>query len=336
MSSYAWAEPGVFEVASGVYRIPLPMPESVLRAVNVYVLRTDDGLVLIDGGWAGAEARDALIKALAHIGASPWEIERFLVTHVHRDHYTLAVMMRREYGAKVSLGRGELATLELMRQPERSPIDGQIARLPELGAPELAARLAASSGAPRDVIDWEAPDEWLDEGEIRLPDGRELQAVHTPGHTAGHMVFHDVANGLLFAGDHVLPAITPSIGLEASLSDDPLSAFLRSLAVIRDRPDAVLLSAHGPVAPSAHARVDELVAHHDARLDEIHRLAAGGAGTPAAIAEAMRWTRRGLRWSELDPFSAMMAVFETTAHLTLLVAQGRLSMSTRDGVRRYG
>lgn len=335
MIPLTWTEPGAFEVASDVYRIPLPMPGEGLRAVNVYVLRTDDGLVLIDGGWAAPAGRDALVKALAYIGTSPQEIERFLVTHVHRDHYTLAVMMRREFGAKVSLGRGERATLELMRQPQRSPLADQIVRLPGLGAPELARRLAASSDTPRDVTDWEPPDEWLDEGAVHLAGGRTLHAVHTPGHTAGHLVFHDVANGLLFAGDHVLPTITPSIGLEASLPDGPLSDFLRSLAAIRARPDAVLLGAHGPVAPSVHARVDELVAHHDARLDEIHRLAAAGAGTPAEVAEAMRWTRHELRWSELDPFGGMMAIFETAAHLELLVAQGRLSASTRDGVRHY-
>ncbi|MER5628233.1 MBL fold metallo-hydrolase [Streptosporangium sp. NPDC002544] len=333
--SLEWTEPGAFEVARNVYRIPLPMPSDSLHAVNVYVLYSDDGLVLIDGGWAVPEGRNALIKALAHLGASPHDIHRFLVTHVHRDHYTQAVAMRREFGAGVGLGHGERATLELMRQPDRSPLTNQIATLPELGAPELARRLGATQGERRDVTEWETPDEWLEEGPIPLFADRVLHAVSTPGHTAGHLVFHDLENRLLFAGDHVLPAITPSIGLEASLSGNPLGAFLNSLAVVRSRPDAMLLAAHGPVAPSAHARVDELIAHHDERLDEIHRLADSGAGSPGEIAQAMRWTRRGLRLTELAPFSGMMAVFETTAHLELLVAQGRLSMSMRDGVRHY-
>ena len=34
----AWTEPGTFEVAPGVYRIPLPLPNDGLRAVNVYAL----------------------------------------------------------------------------------------------------------------------------------------------------------------------------------------------------------------------------------------------------------------------------------------------------------
>ena len=59
------------------------------------------------------------------------------------------------------------------------------------------------------------PDEWLkDQVTIKLG-GRELRAVATPGHTQGHTVFADLAQNLLFAGDHVLPRITPSVGFEA-------------------------------------------------------------------------------------------------------------------------
>ena len=43
---------------------------------------------------------------------------------------------------------------------------------------------------------------------------RVLEAVATPGHTKGHLVFHDLDAGLLFSGDHVLPTISPSIGFE--------------------------------------------------------------------------------------------------------------------------
>jgi len=41
-----WTAAGVFEVAPGVYRIPLPLPNDGLRAVNVYAVVDGDGLVL--------------------------------------------------------------------------------------------------------------------------------------------------------------------------------------------------------------------------------------------------------------------------------------------------
>lgn len=39
-------------MAEGIYRIPLPLPMDGLKAVNVYVIETGEGLTLIDGGWA--------------------------------------------------------------------------------------------------------------------------------------------------------------------------------------------------------------------------------------------------------------------------------------------
>ena len=66
-----------------------------------------------------------------------------------------------------------------------------------------------------------------------------------PGHTAGHFVFADLDAGLLFAGDHVLPTITPSVGFELVYADDPLRDFLGSLERVRRLPDLRLLPAHG-------------------------------------------------------------------------------------------
>jgi glyoxylase-like metal-dependent hydrolase (beta-lactamase superfamily II) len=304
--------------------------------VNVYVLQADDGLVLVDGGWAIPAAREQLVASLAQLGAGLGDIRRFLVTHVHRDHYTNAVAVRREVGAHVALGAGERHTLELLNRPDRTPLQTQLDRLRRLGAKELADGIArAVSGQRPDPLDWEAPDEWLSTSTLELPGGRCLDVVETPGHTLGHVVFHDVEDGLLFAGDHVLPTITPSIAFEPALSDDPLGSFLRSLAKVRERPDALLLPAHGPVADSAHARVDELTAHHGRRLDEVGDAVRSGAGTAAEVAGVLRWTRHGRTLDELDGFNRMLAVFETGAHLELLALQGRLCREDVDGVLTY-
>ncbi len=271
-----WTEPGAFSVAPGVTRIPLPLPNDGLRAVNVYVLETPEGLVLVDGGWAIASAREVLDRGLAELGAGVGDITRFLVTHVHRDHYTMAVALRRDTGARVALGLGEKPTLDLLQRGDRRALSAQVPELRRMGATALADGIEkAVAGTVIDPSDWESPDDWLVEGPVPLPGGRVLETVPTPGHTAGHVVFHDLDAGLLFAGDHVLPTITPSIGFEPVLQDLPLAAFLRSLALVRSRPDARLLPAHGAVTGSVHARVDELVAHHEKRLQEV--LDAGGA-----------------------------------------------------------
>src|SRR3954462_9323039 len=102
-----WDRPGVFEVTTGVYRIPLPLPTDGLKAVNIYAVADADGIVLVDSGWAITEARTALETALDALGRELRDVSRFLVTHVHRDHYELAVTVRRELGNQISLGLGE-------------------------------------------------------------------------------------------------------------------------------------------------------------------------------------------------------------------------------------
>ena len=332
----AWTEPGLFEVAPGVYRIPLPLPNDGLRAVNVYALVHGADLLLIDSGWAIPGARAVLDQALAALGATAGDVRRILVTHVHRDHYTQAIYLRREFGVPVSLGIGDRESLAISMDAGRVPLQNQLAYLRLLGAGDIADRVAGLQG-PRDPYKtgWEAPDEWLRDGQVIAHGGRSLDVVATPGHTRGHVVFHDAGGGLLFAGDHVLPTITPSIGFEPMLSDDPLGAFLGSLALIRYRPDARLLPAHGPLTDSAHARVDELIAHHGRRLDEAEAVIRGGAQTAREAAARLKWTRRERTLDELDPFNQMLAVTETAAHLQLLAAQGRATRHEAGGLRYY-
>src|ERR1044072_4098776 len=112
MSNHDWIEPGAFEVAPGVHRIPLPLPTDGLRAVNVYAIQSADGLVLVDSGGAVDVAREQREAALATLGHDFGDIQRFLVTHMHRDHYTMAIALRRTLGAKVALGLGEPPSLE--------------------------------------------------------------------------------------------------------------------------------------------------------------------------------------------------------------------------------
>jgi glyoxylase-like metal-dependent hydrolase (beta-lactamase superfamily II) len=331
-----WTEPGAFQVAPGVHRIPLPLPSDALRAVNVYAVENDQDLVLVDGGWALQESRRQLETALKEIGRGLADITRFLVTHVHRDHYTQAVAVRREFGTRISLGIGERETLEVLTRPRLPDESAQLVQLHACGAGPLIERLRAIwKEGGHDTVEWEMPDDWID-GRTALPlGGRELLAVPTPGHTRGHLVFADLAGGLLFAGDHVLPHITPSIGFESAPAASPLGSYLRSLKLVRQLPDMRLLPAHGPVTDSVHARVDALLEHHADRLDACAAAVAAGSGTAYETARALTWTRRGRHFDELDVFNQMLATTETHAHLEVLVAQGRLRGHADDGVTTY-
>jgi glyoxylase-like metal-dependent hydrolase (beta-lactamase superfamily II) len=336
VSDQSWTEPGAHPVADGVHRIPLPLPMDGLRAVNVYVLESDDGLVLVDGGWAIPESRAQFDASLKELGYGVADIRRFLVTHMHRDHYTQAIAVRNEVGSHVALGIGEKATLDLLHGDARAE-DPNASRLRAAGAQSLAEDWRRLIPGERPSLhDFGYPDEWLDRDAAIEVGARTLDAVSTPGHTQGHFVFADRAAGLLFAGDHVLPTITPSIGFEPAYVQQPLRDFLGSLAKVRAMPDLRLLPAHGPVTASSHARIDELVAFHDVRLAESLAAVEAGASDAWQVAQQLPWTRRHRRASELNAFDKVLAAFETLAHLELLAARGQVTRTEDGGTVRFG
>ncbi|MER7012472.1 MBL fold metallo-hydrolase [Saccharopolyspora sp. NPDC000359] len=334
-SRHEWMRPGAHEVAPGVHRIPLPLPNDGLRAVNVYAIADGDALTLVDGGWALEEAREQLTAGLRQIGAGLGDIRRFLVTHAHRDHYTQAVALRREYGSRVLLGEGEQPTLQTLMRPDHVALEKQVEMLAACGAKPVRDAVIAARGSKRPTTGWEEPDEWITAStDVSLAD-RPLRALPTPGHTRGHVVFIDDASELLFAGDHVLPHITPSIGFEQAPSALPLHDYMASLRLVRALPDMRLLPAHGPVTDSAHQRIDELLDHHDRRLADTAAVVDRGASTAYEVARGLTWTRREHPLDDMDPYNQMLAVLETAAHLDVLALQSKLRAETIDGIKHY-
>ena len=330
-----WTASGAWPVADGIHRIPLPLPMDGLKAINVYVVEAADGLVLIDGGWAIPEARELLDRCLRSIGSGFGDIRRFLVTHVHRDHFTMATVLGHELGADVALGAEEKPALDLLNNLEELKENPFTRALVSAGAADVA-ELWAAGRTDADMPDpgmWAYPDTWL-EGDHDIDVGpRTLRAVHTPGHTPGHYVFADDNAALLFAGDHVLPTITPSIGFTMPETALPLDDFLASLTKVRGLPDMEILPAHGPIAPSSHERVDELLVHHEVRLEHSLAALASGPRTAQDVARALPWTRHERAYDGLDLFAQGMAAMETKAHLELLVARGQATRSVEaDGV----
>ena len=279
----AWAEPGVEDLGGGLYRIPLPLPGDALTAVNVYAMTGDDGVDLIDAGMALVQARERLTAALGQLGYGLPDIRNFFITHIHQDHYTLAVELRTTLRGQITLGEASAATWP---RSGMSPTGRS-----EVGFIEMLARDGRRRpGRPGARHDGPAPRRPAAEARVVRP--RPLAARRRadrparpdaardphPGHTTGHVVFHDEAAALLFAGDHVLPHITPSIGFQPAITRQALSQYLGSLRLMLTLPDTRLLPAHGPVQASTHARVHQLLEHHETRLAQTLEAAVAGPG----------------------------------------------------------
>ncbi|MGQ4618634.1 MBL fold metallo-hydrolase [Nocardia sp. R7R-8] len=331
-----WTESGAHLITPGIHRVPLPLPLSGLGTVNAYILEGPRGLVVIDPGWFGNHTEAAMSAALRQLGYQLDDIVTCLATHHHWDHYSQAYAWRGTLGCELLIGEGERHSLEGFRA-DAGRFPNHAAILAQCGAPNVALELAHAPVPEHELgVASGLPDRWLEHGEqIELRGGDTIEVIATPGHTRGHVVFHHQANGLLFTGDHILPHITPSIGFEWAPEPHPLRSYIASLELVHGLPDAVVLPSHGPVTASSHRRVEELLDHHQHRLDEVCEEIAAGASTTYEVAQALRWTRRELRLDDLPVDHQLSAITEIHAHLDVLTLLGRVRYTDRSNVRSY-
>lgn len=330
-----WMEPGLYPIAEGVYRIALPLPLKDLSVVNSYLFVSGSDVILIDPGFASTETERLLTQALGQLGLSWEDVGRTISTHTHWDHYSQAVALRDKYKIPVSIGTEEHHTVDAESLNE-GYFSRQLKRLHTCGAVLLAQEVEQLPAEPHEIgVPFGIPDSYLKQDDRIALGDRELIIHETPGHTRGHVIIQDPANGLQVTGDHILPRITPSLGLELRPEAFPLTSFMSSLHGSLQLPDAVMLPAHGSVTGSVHARAKELLAHHQERLDAITNRVEAGSSTALEIAVDLRWTRRERTLDEMSPVHQMMAVLEVAAHLDTLTLEGLLRDQEIDQISHY-
>ncbi len=185
---HAWERPGAHAVGPGIHRIPLPLPER--RAARGQRVRhrgrrraRPDRRRLGDGRRDRDPRARRSARSTGGCATSASSSSRTCTATTTRRRSRCG----RITGSPVSVGEGEKACLDAIHSIDVHP---DIARMHRAGADDIAELLAGWHGE-RDVTYWEYPDRWLPDG-IDLPlQSRTLRAIHTPGHTAGHMVFHD-------------------------------------------------------------------------------------------------------------------------------------------------
>jgi glyoxylase-like metal-dependent hydrolase (beta-lactamase superfamily II) len=321
----AWQErslPPVEQLRTDLWSIPVPMG-GPLRFVSVYAFALDGGgLGLLDTGWESDEGWAALTAGLASLGGGIADVRGVLVTHLHFDHLGLAERVRQASGAWVAMHPADAAIVgsEVHRDPSAS-VAAEVAFLVSLGAdPDEAA---ADVGRPEKFIPFSrmaVPDRLLEDGEHADFPGWRMRAVHTPGHTPGHLCFAEGRTGLFFSGDHVLPRITPNISTTHDGTPDPLGEYMRSLEAVSATEPAEVLPAHEWRFRGLADRTDQLRAHHEHRLTELlGAIRENPRSTPWQLAAHLTWSRP---WDQYERRMRIFAVTETDAHLRLLAGRG--------------
>jgi glyoxylase-like metal-dependent hydrolase (beta-lactamase superfamily II) len=326
----AWRQralPPVEELAADLWSIPVPIPNNPLRYVSSYAFGTGAGLVLLDTGWNADESWQALVAGLASIGASLPDVRGVLVSHMHFDHVGLAGRVRAASGAWVAMHPADRAVLAGPRMHDPADAAAQEAAfLRSLGACAAeAAEAVGPAGRYAAFLRTALPDRELHDGDLADVPGWRLRAVHTPGHTPGHLCFVDEVSQRLFAGDHILPRITPNISLMWGEYTDPLADYLASLAKVRQLDVDEIMPAHEWRFRGLAERADGIAAHHERRLAELLAVIAAHPGeTPWFLAGQLTWSRS---WDQYSGRMRISAVTETAAHVLELVRRGLVTAS---------
>jgi glyoxylase-like metal-dependent hydrolase (beta-lactamase superfamily II)/8-oxo-dGTP pyrophosphatase MutT (NUDIX family) len=247
---------------------------------NAYLVGERD-MALIDPGGSEPEDVDTLFKLIGELEADGRRLRMILATHHHPDH---------------------VGGIEAVRARHRVPV----------GAHEDTARHLRVDFT---IADGQSLD--LDSGE----DGRawRLEAIHTPGHTRGHLCFFEPRTRTLFSGDHI-PGGRGTVIIDPPEGD--MGDYIRSLERLLERPTDALFPGHGSPQGGVERRIRGLIAHRRERERKVrHALQAEPLTLRALVERAYQDTKPDL-WD--------LAERSLLAHLLLLERDG---VAERDGAR---
>jgi glyoxylase-like metal-dependent hydrolase (beta-lactamase superfamily II) len=320
------------QIREGLYQFKVPMRANPLGYTFSYLL--SDSRTLIDTGIPSWDAYAALEKQLAEVGLKATGIDRVVLTHLHNDHAGLINYLRERSTVDVLAHRVAIERQEEQIRVYRELYQATSQELQLMGGGAFQQFLSRFERAfSREDAERLRIDQPLDDGQTLELGSRKLRVIWTPGHAVEHICLYDAERKILFSGDHVLPKITSHVSLHTWEERDPLCDYIASLEKVRDLPVDIILPGHERSFTDLSGRVDQLKAHHRARLDEVKQALKSGRSTIFDIAGAINWDSRP--WVIMDFWTKRMAATETYAHLVYLRNKGEVSETKVEGVLTY-
>jgi glyoxylase-like metal-dependent hydrolase (beta-lactamase superfamily II)/8-oxo-dGTP pyrophosphatase MutT (NUDIX family) len=249
---------------------------------NAYIIGHEE-LVILDPGSPYADEQTELAACLDQLIAEGRSVREIILTHHHPDHVAGVDALRQHLGGRVRVAahRETAETLRGHVRVDRFIEDGDEINL--VGAPALS-----------------------------------LRAMHTPGHTRGHLSFYEERTGALITGDNIL-------GLGSVLIDPPegnMRDYLASLERYRALlPNIkVLFGGHGPAVAAPRAKIEEYIAHRLERESHILQAVRAGASSPQEIVARV--------YTDVNPKAHAWAERAVLAHLEKLEAENQIACAS--------
>jgi glyoxylase-like metal-dependent hydrolase (beta-lactamase superfamily II)/8-oxo-dGTP pyrophosphatase MutT (NUDIX family) len=281
-ASYELAPGRAVRLSPRLVRITAPNGSMMTGpGTNTYLLGGGE-----DNEWAVIDPGPALDEHVqAIVDGAPGRIRWIFVTHTHKDHSPAAVALKALTGASV-LGMAPLHAewQDADFAPDVPLCGGEVFELP---GPAGQAGQAA---------------------------GTTLRVIHTPGHAGNHLCYLLDQERMLFTGDHVMQGSTVVI----NPPDGDMSAYLQSLAELKQLPLAWLAPGHGFLMAEPAQAMQRIIDHRLKREAKV--LAAVPAGAVASM-DALLATV----YADVPPHLHAMARRSLLAHLLKLQRDGRLA-----------
>lgn len=313
-------QPSVHEVAENVYQFPIPLPFK-LKEINVYLVKADDGCLLIDTGTNTPASAEALRANLSYLGVGFADLRYVVITHFHSDHAGQAGLIQQYSEAQIVMHVDSARFLQRWSDEEGH---GPVYMAPDAfyvqhGLPTSTIEVfRAIRQRYRTLTLPFRITRCVEDDDCIEMDGKTYRMVFTPGHAIGHICVYCPQLHIAFTGDHILQRITPNISIHSDQHPlqqneryNPLRDFFMSLEKMRHLDFTLGLPSHGALLTDPAGRIDALFAHHDKRLQTMLEAISDGPRTAYAISRYAfpKYT---------EPFDHWLMLGETLAHLELL------------------
>jgi len=325
----------VTEVADRVWQCVLPLGTGFLGSVNTYFFADDGGVTLVDSGVGDAPTWDAVTAEFRALGYGLDQLRRVILTHTHHDHAGLATRLAAETRAEVWAHAEDLAYFERRYMRSEHYRSALAAWLGSHGMPpdEAADLVTLSEATARTVARGLPSVRPLQGGETLRIGDYSFIVEWTPGHTPGHICLRDSGHELLVCGDHILPRVSPNVGMHPDSDVNPLAGYLESLSEIATSDLRTGLPGHGRAVEDVRGRARELWEHQIERQRVLLDILGAGPLTAYELAGQVWANAKPHSWPEFRGHVRRNAIATLVAHLELLRERGDVVRSERPAYR---
>jgi glyoxylase-like metal-dependent hydrolase (beta-lactamase superfamily II) len=289
--------------------------------VNCFFAEGARGWTVIDAGLNTEVSRDVWKPYI-----EKHDVTDIILTHYHPDHFGYAGTLQQLTNAEVWMTEvDEEAGLSYWEPDSMKVVNESYGTcgLPDNLSQELTTDEQSFNAR---VKPYPKVNHYLSEGMKILFGNYEYEVIFTPGHSDGLVTFFNKENSILFSTDHILPKISPNISYWFRGIPNPLEAFFKSLEKIKLLDVDYVIPSHGKPFRNANKRIEELLAHHEERLEQAFE----SIKQPATIYQV-----NGQLFKNLNIHETRFAVGETLAHLEYLYHKNQCKKNLENGTWYY-